>query len=434
MLLMGGFIVMTDKYDIVILLMSGSGVFGGGERLYLRMVRWLCAHDFRTVIMYNSSANIVPELLEQFDANGAERIIFPDLGGKDNIPDFTRARFNCPENSQVKIICIQSEYNFFAAQMIQRGLPNCECDVVHYVIHQNDYCRFQYCDLRMQNEKMLRWMISSVFRVYYRRLVERMERNGSIIYCLNEYAEHIHEDLKIKNKGKPLAVVRLGINAGVFDERTILRRYQDNSFLVVATARLEFPEKGFLLGLVDEFEAILARRPEARLIIVGDGPHREELAAKVVASPAAKAIEMVGAIPYKELVGYINRADLYVSNGTGPLDAARVGCISVATNFFTTECLTDGYWCDDPDNLGYHGSIPVREMILKTMDMSKAEYLALAHRTYDTFLRYYGMDNFMEQMLAKRNISEKPLLSRGYLLWSKLLRVIMNIGLRIAKK
>lgn len=415
---------MDKLYDLVILIMSGSGVFGGGERVILRMARWLRERCYRTVVLYNDSAMIVPELLEQLRELGVEFVTMPDMG-IDRIPDFTKAYVACPPGSGVKIISIHTEYNFLAAQMLQNRLDHCQCDVVHYVIHQDEFSRFRRAGVRSFG------FVSSLLRRYYRRLVEGMERNGNIIYCLAEYAEHVHDSLKISDvKG---TVVPLGMDAEPFDEESLRRRYHEDSFLIVATARLEFPEKGFLLGLVDEFEAILAKRPEARLVIVGDGPHKTEMEAKVAASPAAKAIEMVGNLPYEELIDCINKANLYISNGSGPLDAARSGHISVVANYFTTECLTTGYWCDDPDNLGYHGTIPVREMILKTMDMSEAEYLELAHRTYDTFLCSRGMDHFMEQMLVKRNLSEKPLLSRGYLLRSKWLRMLMNIGIKLFK-
>lgn len=404
--------------EIVILALSGSGVLGGGETLYMRMVRWLRGHDYRTMVMYNQSADFTPSLLAFFEEYGLERIVVPDLSGRADMPDFTKANVELPAGSLVKIICIQSPFNFFAAQMLQHRLKGCRCDVIHYIIHENDYCR--NLSQRVSNPLLL-----SLFRLRYRNLVERMEQNGNIAYMMEDYLKHVHETLGVRETAEPV-IMRLGMEVAEYDEEKNRRRFRKDVFTVVGTARLDFPFKGFLVGLVDEFEKVLADEPKTELIIIGDGPGREELGKKVAESTAAGSIRMIGAVPYDLLPEYLNNANLYISMGTGPLDAANTGLISIAVNAYTYECLTTGYWCDDFTNLGFNGTIPAHEYILKTIRMSEEEYLVLARRTYDVLRQNYGMDTFMQRMLEQKNVSDKPLLSRGYLRFTCFVRKMMN--------
>ena len=56
--------------------------------------------------------------------------------------------------------------------------------------------------------------------------------------------------------------------------------------------------------LIDAMPALLARRADARLLLVGGGPVEAQLAARAAASPAAHAIRFVGRVPHHEVERY----------------------------------------------------------------------------------------------------------------------------------
>jgi PEP-CTERM/exosortase A-associated glycosyltransferase len=56
--------------------------------------------------------------------------------------------------------------------------------------------------------------------------------------------------------------------------------------------------------LIAAMPALLARRPEARLLLVGGGPCEAALKAQAAASPAADAIRFVGRVPHHEVERY----------------------------------------------------------------------------------------------------------------------------------
>lgn len=405
--------------EIVVLAMSGSGVLGGGETLVMRMVRWLRRNEYRTMVMYNKTADLVPSLTAFFDEQGVERLIVPDLDGRSDMLDFTRARAEFPKGSCVKILCFHSSFNFFAAQMLQHSLRECHVDVVHYIIHENDYCR----NLSQRTSNPI---IIDGFQRRYCKLVEGMEKNGNIAYMTAECRNHIFQTLGISDGNESPPIIRLGMEIAPYDEEKNRRRFRREHFTITATARLDFPTKGFLLGLVDEFEQVLAVHPSARLVLIGDGADEAELKKKVSASNAKDAITMTGAVLYEQLPWYLEQSNLCVSNGTGPLDAANTGLLSIVANFNTCDCLTTGYWCDDVTNVGYNGTIPAHKLILKTIELSEDEYLSISRRNYEAFRQTYGMDTVMAQLLGMENKASKPLLSYGYLYSTRLIRKLMN--------
>ena len=62
--------------------------------------------------------------------------------------------------------------------------------------------------------------------------------------------------------------------------------------------------------LVAAMPALLARRPRARLLLVGGGPRADALQAQAAASPAADAIRFVGRVPHHEVERYYSLIDI----------------------------------------------------------------------------------------------------------------------------
>jgi PEP-CTERM/exosortase 1-associated glycosyltransferase, Daro_2409 family len=62
--------------------------------------------------------------------------------------------------------------------------------------------------------------------------------------------------------------------------------------------------------LIDAMPALIARQPEARLLMVGGGPMEDSLRAQAKASPAANAIRFVGRVPHHEVDRYYSLCDI----------------------------------------------------------------------------------------------------------------------------
>jgi glycogen(starch) synthase len=62
--------------------------------------------------------------------------------------------------------------------------------------------------------------------------------------------------------------------------------------------------------LIAAMPALIAREPEAKLLLVGGGPRAEALRAQAAASPAAAAIRFVGRVPHHEVERYYALTDV----------------------------------------------------------------------------------------------------------------------------
>ncbi len=62
--------------------------------------------------------------------------------------------------------------------------------------------------------------------------------------------------------------------------------------------------------LIAAMPALIAARPDARLLLVGGGPMADALAAQAVASPVADAIHFVGRVPHAEVERYYGLIDI----------------------------------------------------------------------------------------------------------------------------
>jgi glycosyltransferase involved in cell wall biosynthesis len=65
--------------------------------------------------------------------------------------------------------------------------------------------------------------------------------------------------------------------------------------------------------LVDAFAALQRTHPETRLLVVGDGPERESLIARLAATDALEAAELVGAVDPGDVAGLLASMDMAVA-------------------------------------------------------------------------------------------------------------------------
>jgi glycosyltransferase involved in cell wall biosynthesis len=111
----------------------------------------------------------------------------------------------------------------------------------------------------------------------------------------------------------PIEVLPGGVDLerfGPTDEVPALIRESRPGPVLLSVGRLG-KEKN-LEFLLDAFGIIAATAPRARLILVGDGPHRVELERRVAASPYANQVSFSGALEQSQLGAYYRNADALV--------------------------------------------------------------------------------------------------------------------------
>lgn len=88
--------------------------------------------------------------------------------------------------------------------------------------------------------------------------------------------------------------------------------------------------------LLEAFRQVASTTPDAILVLVGDGPLREELARKVAAWELTGRVRFAGAVPPERIAGYYQAADIYVfpsvteTQGLAVIEAMAAGLPVVA--------------------------------------------------------------------------------------------------------
>ncbi len=153
-----------------------------------------------------------------------------------------------------------------------------------------------------------------------------LESVDRVIYVSNWARENVETVRKVNTKSS--AVIWNGISTAPAPALTRSQlRLSGDDIVLVNVGSIE-PRKN-QLGLIDLFAAIHARFPKTRLILVGDGPQRSAVEAKVAQHRLTNAVQFLG--HRRDVPAILPAADLYVHYANLEncplvlLEAARAG-------------------------------------------------------------------------------------------------------------
>lgn len=96
------------------------------------------------------------------------------------------------------------------------------------------------------------------------------------------------------------------------DKSEIRREYGLEGNIIISIGRL-VPWKGFGT-LIDIMPDIVENNPDAKLLIIGDGPEKNRLNDKIMKLDVGDNVIMLGKLPNEELLAYLKASDLFVLN------------------------------------------------------------------------------------------------------------------------
>lgn len=231
------------------------------------------------------------------------------------------------------------------------------------------------------NFKLFRPMIRKLVANFYHKFIYSgemmfMAKNHPVA-IENAYNFSIDESLKI------LAPEFREIRA--FDENRILSNYERNSFYIVSAGRLEFPHKGYLLGLIDVFEELKTKYPFLMLFIIGDGKDKKILFDKLKKLPIniQKDIIYHKSMPFEKLLDFYQKCNLSISVAGCASAGARIGLLTLPARHYTERCEVYGFipeskYMTTSDKPG----MPVKPFIEKVINMDKNEYIKMSKASY----------------------------------------------------
>lgn len=133
-------------------------------------------------------------------------------------------------------------------------------------------------------------------------------------------SERVLETMLAYKVDAPIRVIPTGINLRVYskrdtaEEKAALRAkwgYTPETPLLLSLSRLAFEKN--IHTLIEAMPDILAKKPDAQLLIVGDGPARETLERQVRHLHLTNHIQFAGQIDNDDVHHYYQMADVFVS-------------------------------------------------------------------------------------------------------------------------
>ena len=294
--------------------------------------------------------------------------------------------------------------DFAFAETLKKGLTKIPIETFLFVPHfQGD---FLYLEEGFQGVQ------KDVVKKRLKLIFQKMEQNGNLLYFSKKHlAEYRKRYGCTEKEFSRVRVPEIPEKIG-FDEDRIKKVFNQTEFTILSVSRLEFPHKGFVLGLIDAFDILCQEYKSIRLVVVGDGEGMPILRKKIAGlrKNVAKRIEIVGAVSPNELSYFYDKANVLISlAGCFTLGAKR-GVLSFPARHYTEKCEVYGYLPESKDfSLSDSEGYNVIPFLKEVIDMPFDEYLKHCRDCYEAFpiqnQKYFDqIKNKSKSVLSNREI------------------------------
>lgn len=283
-------------------------------------------------------------------------------------------------------------------------------------------------------------IIKNYFISRFKKIVERLDMNDSIIFMDNislDFTEKYYNIIIDKTKEK---IVRIPM---FIDKQKIEvnKKRELRTFNILTIGRADFPFKGYIIGLIEDFLQINKKYKNTRLTIItyGRDINKIEEKLKKVEQNGETSIELVKGVSNSELGKYFMKTHLYIGMGTTILEAAIHSTPSIIVDSYTYENLTCGFFHENKEHIGvpYDVKMQSKPFIEKIINMSYSEYEEISSKSYDAVVELYNIDKNIKKFIDCRLIKESSILSEKQIYFYKLYylagQLIVKMGKMIKK-
>lgn len=222
----------------------------------------------------------------------------------------------------------------------------------------------------------------------FSRLYAEWINAGSILFFNNKHITAMEETYGIKVDEQFRKLVPLVFDGFTFDETEVLNRYRRDEFRIVSAGRLEFPHKGFVLGMLKEFAALKETYPQVTYYIVGDGLDEQTVREEISKLPekVSKDIHLLAPMPFEQLIAFFKECNLNISVAGCASYGAKSGLVTLPARHYTYDCEVYGFLPESRDcTIQTKPGEPVRPYIEQVLNMSEQEYLERARMSFDAY-------------------------------------------------
>lgn len=317
---------------------------------------------------------------------------------------------NTIEKAKQVTIWVYSYEIFSVAEKVKRVRKHLETNIFLYVVHER-------CLIRGGGSgRGIYEKICSLINSLNAKYVKTIDQNNELLFMeqrIVALTEH-HLEMQFQDTGSKVFPLPY-----YFEEHPL--GIGKRKKIISTMTRMDFPFKGYVIGLLDIF-CKYYQEYGLELWIIGSGASEDELRAKIeqLDDEARSHIKLFGNIEYTKVKDLLKNTYVFVGMGTGILDAASVMLPSIGVQAYQYECLGDGFLNDNPQILGYmsdqEGLHNIERELLQILDLSEEDYLEFCKKEYFAARDYYSIENFVNRLdkLKKGNNKHSVLEQTGY--------------------
>lgn len=384
------------KYIRPTIIIYRHDTLGGTGTLSYRLGKWLVQNNYEVIY-----------LCERFnDKNNVDDMI--DVGIKVRRLQYKDIviKLNNEFGNRSYIVLSYSMYEFLRIELLKKKL-NIVRNIV-YIVGYRELMKGLYSN----------FIIKNVIRFFYKKIIEKILQNNQLIFMEEHSIKLAIEYYNLKGVNVKDIIFPLPIETKPYKKDIILKKIENEKFEILTITRAEFPYKGYILGLIDEFDQLSNEYNNVYLTIIAHGNDVNKILAKIRSLSKEKIdkIKLVGLTPYNELENYFHEASLYVGMGTTILDSVNHSTPAIIVKPHTYACVTSGFFNRQPYSLGACEDklVSFHNIVSKVIQMNEYEYMKLCMLENSILSEKYDI-NKLSEFLTAQNISKEKRLNSFFL-------------------
>lgn len=268
---------------------------------------------------------------------------------------------------------------------------------VLYIVHKNELTK------GMKLNVALKTGVTFI----YKPIIKNLVLSNDVIFMDDFCVPEINRYYNLHTNLSSIKVIKLPIVVNNIDISEVKDKFQSIDFNILTIARAEFPFKGYIFGLIDDFERLSKIHSNLNLKIISFGVDQNKIVEKYNSLPKEmrNKIELVGQVSYESLSNYFRESHLYVGMGTTVLDAANHGVPSIVVEPYTYRNNSSGFFHDNPNMLAAQSEIikPSYNSINCVMRMQEEEYVDLCIEEHIALENNYGINAFVDELIETKD-------------------------------
>ncbi len=257
----------------------------------------------------------------------------------------------------------------------------------------------------LQKGKDFPSILRKITKAFYYKIIKRMFNSDSLVFLDRLTFDIVSNYYNFSIKDGSKYIFYLPIEIKSFNEDMILDKLKNRDFTILTIARANFPFKGYMMKLIDDFAELFKLYPNIKLTMICYGEDSKKLVKKVsqLSNDLREKIQLITElVPYENLKNYFFKSKLYIGMGTTIIDAVNEGVPSISVKPHVYENLASGFFNEQPENLGVYEDkiVPTIILIEKAINLDNDEYISLCKIQHKKLAENYNIELMSEYLIS----------------------------------